>query len=79
MYERGKVNILLLFFEQDLGSSGGPPRNWKGIGIAMVVILGVMSLVTLSIFLLTPGKTEIGGINDYKFNQIKTKDKEREM
>uniref|UniRef100_A0A9J8C320 Uncharacterized protein n=1 Tax=Cyprinus carpio carpio TaxID=630221 RepID=A0A9J8C320_CYPCA len=52
---------LLMFFEQDLGSTVGPPRNWKGIGIAMVVILGVMSLVTLSIFLLTPGKMEIEG------------------
>lgn len=39
-----------------MGSTGGPPRNWKGIGIAMVVIVGVMSLVSLSIFLLTPGK-----------------------
>lgn len=41
---------------QDLGSSDGPPRNWKGIGIAMVVILAVMSLVILSVVLLTPGK-----------------------
>uniref|UniRef100_A0A8C1VI37 Uncharacterized protein n=1 Tax=Cyprinus carpio TaxID=7962 RepID=A0A8C1VI37_CYPCA len=44
---------------QDLGSTVGPPRNWKGIGIAMVVILGVMSLVTLSIFLLTPDESHI--------------------
>ncbi|KAI4898677.1 hypothetical protein NFI96_018010 [Prochilodus magdalenae] len=39
---------------QDLGSTGGPPRNWKGIGIAMVVILVVLSLVSLSIVILTP-------------------------
>ncbi|XP_050952205.1 inactive dipeptidyl peptidase 10 isoform X2 [Labeo rohita] len=45
--------------ELDLGSTGGPPRNWKGIGIAMVVILGVMSLVTLSIFLLTPDESHL--------------------
>uniref|UniRef100_H2ML62 Inactive dipeptidyl peptidase 10-like n=1 Tax=Oryzias latipes TaxID=8090 RepID=H2ML62_ORYLA len=40
--------------ELDLGSSDGPPRNWKGIGIAMVVILAVMSLVILSVIILTP-------------------------
>ncbi|XP_065141451.1 inactive dipeptidyl peptidase 10 isoform X2 [Paramisgurnus dabryanus] len=44
---------------QDLGSTGGPPRNWKGIGIALVVILAVMSLVTLSIFLLTPDESHL--------------------
>uniref|UniRef100_A0A8C1VHQ4 Uncharacterized protein n=1 Tax=Cyprinus carpio TaxID=7962 RepID=A0A8C1VHQ4_CYPCA len=54
-----KLTQLLMFFEQDLGSTVGPPRNWKGIGIAMVVILGVMSLVTLSIFLLTPDESHI--------------------
>jgi len=70
--EGRKVNAVtfILFFEQDHGSSGGPPRNWKGIGIAMVVILGVMSLVTLSIFLLTPGKLETEGVNEYKFNEV---------
>uniref|UniRef100_A0A3B3UTJ1 Inactive dipeptidyl peptidase 10-like n=1 Tax=Poecilia latipinna TaxID=48699 RepID=A0A3B3UTJ1_9TELE len=47
---------------QDLGSSDGPPRNWKGIGIAMVVILAVMSLVTLSVVVLTPGKKRGGSI-----------------
>lgn len=57
---------------QDLGSSDGPPRNWKGIGIAMVVILAVMSLVILSVIILTPGKiagnererTKGGGVRD---------------
>ncbi|XP_051947869.1 inactive dipeptidyl peptidase 10-like isoform X1 [Xyrauchen texanus] len=44
---------------QDLGSTGGPPRNWKGIGIALVVILGVMSLVTLSIIMLTPDESHL--------------------
>ncbi|XP_047455928.1 inactive dipeptidyl peptidase 10 [Mugil cephalus] len=45
--------------ELDLGSSDGPPRNWKGIGIAMVVILGVMSLVILSVILLTPDESHL--------------------
>ncbi|XP_075898617.1 inactive dipeptidyl peptidase 10 [Nelusetta ayraudi] len=43
----------------DLGSSDGPPRNWKGIGIAMVVILAVMSLVILSVVLLTPDESHL--------------------
>lgn len=45
--------------ELDLGSSDGPPRNWKGIGIAMVVILAVMSLVLLSVILLTPDESHL--------------------
>ncbi|XP_053705212.1 inactive dipeptidyl peptidase 10 isoform X1 [Synchiropus splendidus] len=43
----------------DLGSTDGPPRNWKGIGIAMMVILGVMSLVILSVVLLTPDDSQL--------------------
>ncbi|XP_029282345.1 LOW QUALITY PROTEIN: inactive dipeptidyl peptidase 10 [Cottoperca gobio] len=45
--------------ELDLGSSEGPPRNWKGIGIAMVVILAVMSLVILSVIVLTPDESHL--------------------
>ncbi|KAM9856100.1 inactive dipeptidyl peptidase 10 [Aulostomus maculatus] len=45
--------------ELDLGSTDGPPRNWKGIGIAMVVILAVMSLVILSVILLTPDESHL--------------------
>ncbi|XP_037121643.1 inactive dipeptidyl peptidase 10 isoform X3 [Syngnathus acus] len=45
--------------ELELGSSDGPPRNWKGIGIAMMVILAVMSLVILSVVLLTPDESHL--------------------
>ncbi|XP_056444036.1 inactive dipeptidyl peptidase 10 isoform X2 [Gadus chalcogrammus] len=45
--------------EPDLGSSGGPPRNWKGIGIALVVIVGVMSLVIMSVIVLTPDESRL--------------------
>ncbi|XP_051281246.1 LOW QUALITY PROTEIN: inactive dipeptidyl peptidase 10 [Dicentrarchus labrax] len=45
--------------ELDLGSSDGPPRNWKGIGIAMVVIVAVMSLVILSVILLSPDESHL--------------------
>ncbi|XP_038866806.1 inactive dipeptidyl peptidase 10 [Salvelinus namaycush] len=38
----------------DMHASTGPPRNWKGIAIAMVVIVGVLSLVILSVIMLTP-------------------------
>ncbi|KAJ8265511.1 hypothetical protein COCON_G00146100 [Conger conger] len=44
---------------QDMGGSGGPPRNWKGIGIAMVVILGVLSLVILAVIMLTPEESRL--------------------
>uniref|UniRef100_A0A672JJJ0 Dipeptidyl-peptidase 6b n=1 Tax=Salarias fasciatus TaxID=181472 RepID=A0A672JJJ0_SALFA len=45
--------------QQSVGHTDGPPRNWKGIGIAMVVILAVMSLVILSVILLTPDETHL--------------------
>ncbi|XP_067301877.1 LOW QUALITY PROTEIN: inactive dipeptidyl peptidase 10 [Pseudorasbora parva] len=60
--------------ELDLGSTGGPPRNWKGIGIAMVVILGVMSLVTLSIFLLTPDESHLQLLSRLTLENLESED-----
>lgn len=39
---------------QDIGPIG-PDRNWKGIGISLLVILVVLSLIGMSIVLLSKG------------------------
>ena len=50
--------FVFFFFLQDLNGSPPSERNWRGILIALLVIIAVLGLIICSIFLLSPPDEE---------------------
>ena len=47
--------INILYFFQELVGSEEESKNWKGIVIALVVIVFILAMIIMAIALVTPG------------------------